>query len=218
MRSPEDQFPNTGFYAILDTGYVDAESWVQKGRELLEGGAAVLQIRAKNRPPQEVLSLAQLIEPFTKSFAVPLIINDHLEVARQIEGAGLHIGQDDISPEVARWELGPDRFIGLSTHSRKQIMGALEWAAILNYFAVGPVFPTGTKPTYTPVGIPLVQFAAQQNPPIPFFCIGGISRNNMHEVIAAGAKGLVAVSDPLLDPDTRQATTAFVERIQLGNA
>ena len=207
-----------GFYGILDTTYVNEDDWVSKGRALLEGGASLLQIRAKGKPLETVMALARDILPLARTHNVPLIINDHLEVALALPDAGLHVGQDDLCPVEARQRLGPDRLLGLSTHATTQIQRALELCHCLSYFAVGPVFATGTKPDYAPVGLDLVRHAARLSPPIPFFAIGGIHRHNVSEVLAAGAPGIVAVSDPLLDPDTANATAAFVERFRRSNA
>lgn len=218
MSPTKRPLPRSGFYAILDTGYTSNENWLAKGTALIQGGAALIQIRAKDRSADEVFELANAVAPVAKSHGVPLIINDHLDVALQIEDAGLHIGQDDLSPHEARTQLGPSRILGLSTHSEEQIKKAVSIQTILSYFAVGPVFPTGTKPDYTPVGLSLVQFAANLHPQIPFFCIGGISRMNLQSVLDAGARGLVAVSDPLLDPDTRNATSTYVDAIRRANA
>jgi thiamine-phosphate pyrophosphorylase len=131
----------------------------------------------------------------------------------QFPGTGLHLGQDDGDIRAARESLGPDRILGLSTHSIGQAKAAIAAAGCLSYFAVGPVFATGTKPDYTPVGTGLVRQVSALHPPIPFFCIGGIHRGNLDQVLAAGARGIVAVSDPLLDPDTAAATSDFNRRI-----
>lgn len=207
-----------GFYGILDAAYVGEDAWVAKGRALLQGGASLLQVRAKDKPLHTVMALARAILPLARASKVPLIINDHLEVALALPETGLHVGQDDLCPIEARRQLGPDRLIGLSTHSTAQMRKALALSEVLSYFAVGPVFPTGTKPDYTPVGLDLVRQTAALTPGIPFFAIGGINRRNLEQVLEAGARGIVAVSDPLLDHDTAAATAAFVERIHRSNA
>ncbi|MGC9449846.1 MAG: thiamine phosphate synthase [Oceanipulchritudo sp.] len=203
----------TGFYGILDTGYVDDNEWEYKAEGLLAGGACLLQIRAKGHPLDRICELTERILPAVAKHAVPLIINDHLQVALEFPGTGLHLGQEDGDIRAAREKLGPGRVLGLSTHSLEQARMAIEAADILSYFAVGPVFPTGTKPAYTPVGTDLVRRVADLAPPLPFFCIGGINRLNVDEVIAAGARGIVAVSDPLQDSDTESATRFYVERL-----
>lgn len=212
-------FPARGFYAILDTGYVLAKDWETKAQALLDGGAILLQVRAKAASTEQVRSLAEAIHPLCQAAGVPLIINDHAEVALALQGAGLHIGQDDLTPVEARELLGPDRIIGWSTHSLKQAAAAIQHAEVLNYFAVGPVFPTGTKPDYKAVGLDLVRQVRALNPPLPFFAIGGIKRANMREVMTAGATGLVVVSEVLQAADTRAATAEFAGALQFrGNA
>lgn len=205
--------PKPGFYAILDSGYVDEAEWEYKAESLLAGGACLLQIRAKGHPVERVAELVERALPTARKFDVPLIVNDHLEVALAIPGAGLHLGQDDGDFREARKRLGPDRILGLSTHSLEQARSAIAAADVLSYFAVGPVFATGTKPDYPPVGLDLVRQVAQEKPPIPFYCIGGINRANLDQVLEAGARGIVAVSDPLLDEDTEAATRVFANRL-----
>jgi len=197
------------FYGILDTGYVSRQDWESKCLALLEGGAGILQLRAKKETNEERRQLLERILPFFSDTSVPLIINDDLELAAAYPNLGLHVGQDDISPREARAKLGPDRIIGLSTHSLIQAQAALCLASQINYFAVGPVFATGTKPDYTPVGLGLVRQVLALQPEIPFFCIGGINRTNLSQVRAAGAQGVVAVSDVLNDADTAAAVKAY---------
>lgn len=206
--------PTPGFYAILDTGYVKDGEWEAKAEALLQGGAVLLQVRAKKSSAKEFLQLARRIHPLAIEAGVPLIINDHLEVALSIPGAGLHIGQDDLDPVEARKLLGPERILGLSTHSLEQAKAAIAQAGLLSYFAVGPVFATGTKPDYTPVGLGLVRQVAALRPPLPFFCIGGIEPDNAEQVLEAGGDGLVAVSNVLLATDTARAVRAFTEQIR----
>lgn len=212
MKTPG--VPQWGFYAILDTGYVDEAEWEYKAEALLAGGACLLQVRAKGHPLERVAELVERALPAAEKYNVPLIVNDHIEVALETPGIGLHLGQDDGDVEEARKRLGPDRILGLSTHSLSQAKEAISRKDALSYFAVGPVFATGTKPDYTPVGLSLVRQVADLNPPLPFYCIGGINRENLDEVLAAGAKGVVAVSDPLLDDDTEAVSRNYLSRIQ----
>ena len=198
------------FYGILDTGYVSPDAWEAKCLALIEGGAGVIQMRAKKENHAQRRGLLERILTLFVGLDIPLIVNDDLELATSYPGLGLHIGQDDVSPEAARERLGTDRVLGLSTHSLSQAMNAIRKAELLDYFAVGPIFATGTKPDYIPVGTSLVTKVRFLEPPLPFFCIGGINRDNAGEVRAAGAFGVVAVSDVLMDPGTANATRAFL--------
>lgn len=207
--------PLRGFYAILDTGYVSDKDWEPKATALVTGGACLLQVRAKGEPPDTVRELVGRVLPICRRAGIPLIVNDHLEVACGFPGTGLHLGQEDGDLREARKALGPDPLLGRSTHSLEQAREAIRQRGILSYFAVGPVFPTGTKPDYPAVGLELVRKVSALDPPLPFFCIGGINRHNLEEVLIAGARSVVAVSDPLLDPDTENAVRTYAHRLSM---
>jgi thiamine-phosphate pyrophosphorylase len=204
------ELQNIPFYGILDTGYVSHEEWESKCRALIEGGAGMIQIRAKKETPDQRRKLLDQILHLFQDVDIPLIINDDVELAVSYPGLGLHVGQEDLAPRIARDRLGPDRIIGLSTHSLIQAQAAICQMELINYFAVGPIFATGTKPDYTPVGLQLISQVKKLEPQLPFFCIGGINRSNLAQVRAAGASGVVAVSDVLLDKDTAQAVCQFL--------
>jgi thiamine-phosphate pyrophosphorylase len=205
---------NSGlFYAILDSGYVSADNWVPMAEALIAGGAHIIQVRAKKQNSAQRQDLVESILPLTEAAKIPLIVNDDLDLASQLPGVGLHIGQDDISPALAWDTLGPDRIIGWSTHSPEQARSAIRQAALLSYFAVGPVFATMTKPDYTPVGLELVEYVAGLEPPIPFFCIGGITRNNIGQVLQAGARNIVIVSDILQAADPQAAVREVINSL-----
>ena len=197
------------FYAILDTGYVSPADWKQKALALMEGGADLLQVRAKKESRQQRRTLAESVYPLCEDAKIPLIINDDLDLALSLPNAGLHLGQDDLPIEKAREVLGPDRILGLSTHSLDQAQAALSRQHLLNYFAVGPVFPTATKPDYIPVGLKLVRDVANLNPSLPWFCIGGISPGNVKEVKSAGGRRIVVVSAVLLSGDTSGSVAEY---------
>lgn len=208
----------SGFYAILDTGYVGDSEWEYTAESLLAGGARLLQVRAKGDPLERVRELIERVRPATDKYGVPLIVNDHLDLAMEYPETGLHLGQDDGNIREARRTLGPDRVLGLSTHSLEQAREAIDLRDVLDYFAVGPVFPTATKPDYIPVGLRLVEEVAALSPPIPFFCIGGINRRNVNQVLAAGARGIVSVSDPLEAEESDKAARELVRLIEAGGA
>lgn len=181
---------------------------------MIAGGAGIIQLRAKQQSHSERQVLLESILPlFESEQAPPLIINDDLELALQYPNLGLHIGQDDAPVAQARTALGPNRILGLSTHSPEQAQAAIALADELSYFAVGPVFATQTKPDYIPVGLELVEYTAQLNPPIPWFCIGGIHRNNVARVKASGAERIVVVSDVLCDGDTTAAVQTLLSQL-----
>ena len=195
------------FYAILDTGYVQPARWTAVCRALLLGGADIVQLRAKRETSAQRRALLEEILPLFAPGAVvaappPLVINDDIALALAYPGLGLHVGQDDLAPALARSRLGPDRILGLSTHSPAQAAAAQALpAGTLDYFAVGPVFATPTKPDYEPVGLELVRHVAATCPALPWFCIGGIKRANLPAVLTAGASRVVVVSEVLCASD-----------------
>jgi thiamine-phosphate pyrophosphorylase len=204
------------FYAILDTGYVPRERWQSVCAALIDGGAGLVQVRAKRETPAERAALLEEILPLFagRTVAPSLIVNDDVDLAARHPGVGVHIGQEDTPPQAARDRLGPDRLLGLSTHSRAQAAAALALpAGVIDYFAVGPVFSTQTKPDYTPVGLSLVREVAAMRPRLPWFCIGGITRANVHEVVAAGARRVVIVSDVLTASDPAEAIRTVQARL-----
>jgi len=202
------------FYAILDTGYVAPADWEHVCRALLAGGADLIQLRAKDQSHKERRLLLERILPFFEKVPTPLIINDDLELALAYPRLGLHLGQDDLPIKDARDALGPDRILGLSTHSPEQAQGAIDRSHLLNYFAVGPVFATPTKPTYQPVGLELVSTVAAMNPPLPWFCIGGIKAGNLDSVRSAGGKRVAVVSEILQATDPAALIRAYQTRLR----
>jgi thiamine-phosphate pyrophosphorylase len=188
------------FYAILDTGYVAPDHLFAVAAEIVRGGVDVLQLRAKGWQRSEIVRIGQGIrEIVDKAERPPLVIlNDHPGLAEEVGADGVHVGQDDLAVETAREQAGKDRLVGKSTHSLEQaVAGEREGA---DYIGVGPLFATPTKPDYLPVGLPLVaQVAAQVR--VPQFCIGGVNEKTLPDVLAAGARRVVIVSDLLRSAD-----------------
>lgn len=203
-------------YGILDTGYVETRTtaWEHTCEAMLAGGVDILQLRAKGKTSGERAKLLCRIQPLFHASAVPLVINDDLDLACREPGVGLHLGQDDTPIAEARSRLGPDRILGLSTHSPAQAADALNHGHLLDYFAVGPVFATPTKPTYEPVGLELVTYVAGLSPVLPWFCIGGIKRENLPTVLAAGAKAVVVVSEILQAEDPSLIVQDYQKRLR----
>ncbi|MFZ9937051.1 MAG: thiamine phosphate synthase [Luteolibacter sp.] len=192
-------------YAILDLGYVSAENAAATAKLLLEGGADLLQLRAKSHDPATIRRVAEELLPLCRAAGVPFILNDFPALAADLGADGVHIGQDDGSLAAAREIVGPGKIVGRSTHSLAQARAALEEG--FDYIGFGPLFPTPTK--LGRPGIGLQDIAAMEREvgaKIPAFCIGGIKRANLPEVIAAGARRVVVVSELLTAPEVSAAT------------
>lgn len=192
-------------YTILDLGYVTAENAETSTTALLAGGADFVQLRAKGHPPAEIEALARRILPLCRAAGIPFIVNDYPAIAAAVGADGVHIGQDDGPLAPVRELLGPGKIIGRSTHSPDQARAAL--AEGFDYIGFGPLFPTPTKLGRPGIGLDdLAAVQAEIGSRIPVFAIGGIRRNNLDTVLAAGASNVVIVSDLLTAPDIESAT------------
>lgn len=203
-------------YAFVDTAWLHGRTPEAVAQQLCDGGADLIQLRAKKSSPDEIRRMAEAILPVTRRARVGLVINDHLAIARDLGAEFCHLGQEDFfgaghnhCSEVRgqKSEVG----VGLSTHAPEQATRAL--AAGPDYIAIGPVYATGTKPTAKPVTLEYVRWAAK-NVSIPWFAIGGITLENLGDVLAAGAQRICVVSAILNAPDVTRACAEFRKRLK----
>jgi len=192
-------------YAILDLDYVAPSQAERVCRELVAGGAQVIQLRAKKHTPETLVSLAQSVQEICREAGVPFIVNDHAELAAAAGADGLHVGQDDLSVSEAR-RISGCRIVGKSTHSLAQAREAMKEQP--DYIGFGPLFATPTKPDYTAIGLDDIQ-AVHEFAPVPVFCIGGVKRHNLSAVLSAGAQRVVVVSGLLTAADVAAECRAF---------
>jgi thiamine-phosphate pyrophosphorylase len=185
-------------YGILDLAYVKTGDVVRVAEEMIEGGVDLIQLRAKEHPPAHISKIAAELRSVTRDQGVPLIINDHPEIARATQADGVHVGQDDQSIAEVRNIVGSNCVVGKSTHSRDQAIRAFYEGA--DYIGFGPLFATPTKPDYPPVGLAEIE-KVHDAVRIPVFCIGGIKLDNLPKVIEAGAQRVVIVSGLLQATD-----------------
>ena len=196
-------------YAILDTScFSDSEDLLRAAEELAAAGVTLIQYRNKSGDPQAMLAQASELRrrlrarapaPHTSEPHLPrLIMNDRSDLCLAAEFDGVHVGQDDLSPEAARKIIGPERWLGVSTHNPQQVVEADKTSA--DYIAIGPVFTTGSKANPDPViGLAGVRRARQLTRK-PLVAIGGITRENCRSVIEAGADSVAVISDLIRDP------------------
>ena len=193
-------------YGIVDLGYVAPDRVADMTRALIEGGVDLLQLRAKKLLKSEILNLAKIILPITRELQTPLVINDHAEIAAEIGCEGVHVGQDDGSVAAAREIVGPLCFVGKSTHSLVQAEVAQAEGA--NYIGFGPLYATGTKPDYVPIGLNDIT-EVHRRVSVPIFCIGGVNHGRLPEILSAGARRVVVVSAFLQAPDVAGSVRAL---------
>ncbi len=190
-------------YGILDTGYCQAEKMPAMLEELIAGGIHIIQLRAKGYPEDRAEELARALLPATMAAGIPLVVNDWPGVAGRIGAQGTHVGQDDMPLNEARREAGPRVFVGKSTHSVAQAVAASNEGA--DCIGFGPLFATLTKPEYQPIGTEEIRHVHELIS-IPVFCIGGIKREHITPLRAAGARRVVIVSGILTAPSPRAYT------------
>lgn len=165
---------------------------------MIAGEVDIIQLRAKKLSVSEITELARRLHAITSGSGIPLIINDHAEIAATVPLEGVHVGQDDDSIATARAKAGRQIIVGRSTHSLEQANAALAEGA--DYIGFGPIFATPTKPDYKPIGMENIRLV-QEQVTVPIFCIGGIKIDNLGEVTAAGAKRVAIVSGLLKAQD-----------------
>jgi len=202
-------------YAFIDTAYLKGRSAEIVADQLCQGGADMVQLRAKTASLEELLRMAERVIPVTRAYDVNLVINDDISVAHQIGAEYCHLGQEDFfgagySAVAALKEKNRLIRIGLSTHEPEQARRSIQAGA--DYVAIGPVYRTPTKPSASPVTLEYVRWAAS-NVKIPWFAIGGINLENLDEVLAAGARRICVVSAILNATDTVAACREFKRRI-----
>ena len=184
-------------YAILDLSYVDISDANRVAELLIDGGVDLIQLRGKNVNLETLSRVAADLHPITSRAGLPLIINDHPEIAASVSLEGVHVGQDDLSIQEVRQKVDRACLVGKSTHSVDQAVAAQGEGA--DYIGFGPLFATATKPNYSPIGLDHIA-EVHEKVRLPIFCIGGIKLDNLHDVIAAGARRVVIVSDLLQAP------------------
>ena len=173
-------------------------SHAEQVERLTLGGATLIQLREKQMAAQEFYEQAKAAVAIAERNGVNLIINDRVDVAQAAHAHGVHLGQDDMPPEAARRLLGPEAIIGYSTHNIEQAVAAISLP--VDYIAIGPIFQTSTKTDTAPVlGLDGVRTVRQAVGEFPLVAIGGITRANASDVIAAGADSVAVVSALLAD-------------------
>jgi thiamine-phosphate pyrophosphorylase len=212
-------------YPILDAHYFrNASALIESAEELAAAGATLLQYRNKNGDAREILEQARELMTRLESRpnaakgaslgwgtrhiggSVRLIMNDRADLCLAAEFDGVHVGQDDLSPQAVRQIIGTGRWLGVSTHDPEQVRGADRTSA--DYIAIGPVFATSSKEKPDPVvGLDGVRRARELTKK-PLVAIGGITRANAASVMEAGADSVAVISDLLREP--RKSAEAFL--------
>ncbi|MGD0651516.1 MAG: thiamine phosphate synthase [Verrucomicrobiia bacterium] len=211
---PDPPIASARLYGFIDTAYLGDRDPGDVTRAMMEGGVDMIQVRAKEMTPAQRIKLGMTVLGIASRFNVPVIINDDVAAAAEINADGVHLGQEDWSrlggSEQRVHSLANMRIVGLSTHSLEQALAAERDGA--DYIGVGPIFPTATKPGAKSVGLDLIRQIVERVA-TPFFAIGGITLDNLDQLLDAGTKRVAVVSAILNAPDVRKAAAAFKRRL-----
>lgn len=198
-------------YAITGEEFHPNRPLLEVMEEAILGGVDIIQLRDKTSSKRVILEKARALRELTKKYDIPLIINDHIDIALAVNADGVHLGQDDLPLKEARQIIGDDKIIGISTHRIEEARAAQEGGA--DYIGVGPIFPTQSKKdVVAPVTTKYIEQVAKEIT-IPFFAIGGIKRHNVDQVIQAGAKRICMISEIVGADDVRGVCQFFRQRL-----
>ena len=190
-------------YAVTDSMWLGNRTLPEVVKEALEGGATFLQIREKNLAYPEFVKLATEVKAVTDAYHIPYVVDDDVELAKEIDADGVHIGQSDVALVEARRVLGPDKIIGVSAHTVAEAIEAEKNGA--DYLGVGSVFTTSTKLDAEAVSKATLKEICEAVS-IPVVAIGGIQKDNMLQLKGTKVDGVAVVSAIFAAPDIRKAT------------
>jgi thiamine-phosphate pyrophosphorylase len=198
-------------YVILDRGACRGRDLADLLEAALAGGCRMVQLCEKEWPSGRLLPLAQRLRARCATAGATFIVNDRVDLALAVAADGVHLGQDDLPARAARPLLRPGMILGLSTHDLDQARAAQADGA--DYIAVGSMFATATKPDFQLVGPALLR-KLRPEISVPLIGIGGITHDNVQEVIRAGADGVAVISAVGAAADPRVASERFLGLIR----
>jgi len=203
--------PLPRLYVILDAALVHG-SVLELAEQLIDAGVRLLQYRDKQGTAAAILHISRQLAGVARESGSTLFVNDRPDIAFLADASGVHVGQEDLSVEQARSVVGPDRWVGVSTHNREQFAKAA--ASSADYIAIGPIFTTASKANPDPVvGTEMIsQLRAMTSKPI--VAIGGIQLEQAEAVLQAGANSVAVISDILLVPNPRERAAQFLQRLE----
>lgn len=198
-------------YAITDRHWLNGRSLYEVVKESLDGGVTFLQLREKQLDEDHFLAEAKELQGLCSEYNVPFIINDNVEIALAINADGVHIGQSDMEMKEAREKLGPDKIIGVSAHTKEEALLAQAQGA--DYLGVGAVFPTSSKDDAESVSYETLK-AICEVVSIPVVAIGGITRENLHQLSGSGVSGISVISAIYAQSDIKEAARELKQCVQ----
>lgn len=190
-------------YAVTDRHWLNGETLYSQVEKVLKGGATFVQLREKNLDEDAFLKEAIEIQKLCKEYHVPFVINDNVDIALEMNADGVHVGQSDMEALDVRAKLGPHKIIGVSAQTVEQALLAQKHGA--DYLGVGAVFKTGSKADADDVSHETLK-AICDAVDIPVIAIGGITKENVHELKGSGICGIAVISALFAQKDIEAAT------------
>lgn len=197
-------------YLVTNRYQDSVESFLEKVETACRSGVTIVQLREKNLTTNQYYQLAKQVKEITDAYQVPLIIDDRLDVCLAVDAAGLHIGDDELPVSVARQVLGPDKILGVTAKTVKRAIEAEEGGA--NYLGTGAIFPTTTKEN-APITLISTLKTICQRVAIPVVAIGGLTSENIDQLIGTGIAGVAVVRDLMQAEDIEAKTQAFLTKL-----
>ena len=197
-------------YLVTNRYQDSVESFLEKIETACRSGVTIVQLREKNLTTNQYYQLAKQVKEITDAYQVPLIIDDRLDVCLAVDAAGLHIGDDELPVSVARKVLGPDKILGVTAKTVKRALEAEEGGA--NYLGTGAIFPTTTKEN-APITLISTLKTICQRVAIPVVAIGGLTSENIDQLIGTGIAGVAVVRDLMQAEDVEAKTQAFLTKL-----
>ena len=196
---------------LVTNRYQDSlKSFLEKIETACRSGVTIVQLREKNLTTNQYYQLAKKVKEITDAYQVPLIIDDRLDVCLAVDAAGLHIGDDELPVPVARQVLGPDKILGVTAKTVKRALEAEEGGA--DYLGTGAIFPTTTKEN-APITLISTLKTICQRVAIPVVAIGGLTSENIDQLIGTGIAGVAVVRDLMQAEDIEAKTQAFLTKL-----
>ena len=197
-------------YLVTNRYQASLESFLEKVETACRSGVTIIQLREKNLTTNQYYQLAKQVKEITDAYQVPLIIDDRLDVCLAVDAAGLHIGDDELPVSVARQVLGPEKILGVTAKTVKRALEAEEGGA--NYLGTGAIFPTTTKEN-APITLISTLKTICQRVAIPVVAIGGLTSENIDQLIGTGIAGVAVVRDLMQAEDIEEKTQAFLTKL-----
>lgn len=195
-------------YAVSDSMWLNGRTLPEVARQALEGGATFMQIREKELPRDKFLALAKEVKKVTDEFHIPYVVNDEVEIAKEIQADGVHIGQSDQALVEVRKILGPDKIIGVSAQTVEQAKEAEKNGA--DYLGVGSIFTTSTKLDADDVSLETLKEICDAVS-IPVVAIGGINAGNILDLRGTHVDGVAVVSGIFAAKNIKEDTAKLLE-------